>query len=99
MIIVAGIVQIEAEHREAAMLAMANMMDETRKEDGCISYTFSADIEDESRFHLFEEWESQAHLEAHFATPHMAEFRAASADLGERIAEIHTYVATDKTAL
>ena len=99
MIIVAGTIRIEAEHREPAIVAMANVMAETRKEDGCISYTFSADFQDESLFHLFEEWESQEHLDAHLKAPHIDDFRAASAELGERVAEIHTYVATDKTAL
>ena len=99
MIIVAGTIRIEGEHREAAIVAMANMMAETRKEDGCVSYTFSADVHDEAVFHLFEEWKSKEHLEAHFQAPHMADFQAASAELGERVAEIHTYVATNKTAL
>lgn len=99
MIIVAGTIRIEGEHREAAIVAMANMMAETRKEDGCVSYTFSADVQDESVFHLFEEWESQAHLEAHFQAPHMADFRAASAELGERVAEISRYVASEKSPL
>lgn len=99
MIIVAGTVRIEAEHRDAAMIAMSNMMTETRKEDGCVSYTFSPDMHDATLFHLFEEWESQAHLEAHFQAPHMAEFRAASAELGERVADIYSYVATEKASL
>ena len=99
MIIVAGTIRIEAEHREPAIVAMANVMAETRKEDGCISYTFSADFQDESLFHLFEEWESQEHLEAHFVAPHIVEFRAASAELGESVAEISRYVASEKSPL
>lgn len=99
MIIVAGTVRIDVQHREGAIAAMSAMMAETCKEEGCISYTFSPDMHDEALFHLFEEWESQAHLQAHFEAPHMAEFRAATADLGERIADIHTYVASEKTAL
>ena len=99
MIIVAGTVRIDVQHREGAIAAMSAMMAETRKEEGCISYTFSPDMHDEALFHLFEEWESQAHLQAHFEAPHMAEFHAATAELGERIADIHTYVASEKTAL
>lgn len=43
---------------------------ETWKEDGCISYNFVKNLEKKERFVIVEEWESQAHLEAHFATPH-----------------------------
>lgn len=99
MIIVAGTIRIEAEHREPAIVAMANVMAETRKEDGCISYTFSADFQDESLFHLFEEWKSQEHLDAHLKAPHIDDFRAASAELGERVADLSRYVASEKTAL
>ena len=99
MILIAGTIRIEAQHRTEAIAVMTAMMAETMKEEGCVSYDFSADLNDETVFHLFEEWETQEHLEAHFVAPHMAEFRAASADLGERIAEISRYVATEKAAL
>jgi len=99
MILIAGTIRIEAQHREAAMAAMTAMMEETVKEQGCVSYTFSPDMSDESLFHLFEEWETQEHLEAHFVAPHMATFQAATAELGERVAEISRYVATEKAPL
>ena len=99
MILIAGTIRIDPTFRTEAIAAMTTMMAETVKEEGCVSYDFSAGLNDEAVFHLFEEWETQEHLEAHFVAPHMAEFRAASAQLGERVAEISRYVATEKAPL
>lgn len=99
MIIIAGTIRIDVTHRDAAMAAMSEMQAETNKEDGCVSYVFSADMNDEALFHLFEEWESMEHLQAHFVAPHMAEFQAKVAELGDREMNISKYEATDKAPL
>jgi quinol monooxygenase YgiN len=45
----------------------------TRQEDGCLAYTaYRAD--DYASFWLHEEWESTAHLEAHFTTEHFQRY-------------------------
>ena len=82
MIIVTGTFEIPADGVEAAKTAMAAMVAETVKEDGCIEYRFWQSIAAPTTFRVYEEWESHAHLEAHFATPHMADFRAALGGLG-----------------
>lgn len=99
MIIIAGRIRIQPEDRAPAIEAMSTMMAETVKEEGCVSYTFSADFHDDALFHLFEEWETQEHLEAHFVAPHMATFQATLAGLGERDADIFRYAASDKAPL
>ena len=91
MLIVAGHVRVDPAHREAANAAANAVMAATRAEPGCISYTFSADLDDESLFHVFEEWQSQADLDAHFQTPHMASFQAALGGLGVRDMRIQKY--------
>lgn len=77
MIVVAGQARINPELRDEAIAAILKMMKATHQEAGCISYTFSADLEDDGLIHLFEQWESGDDLAKHFKTPHMAEFRAA----------------------
>jgi quinol monooxygenase YgiN len=67
------------------------MMSETRKEQGCISYTFSADLEQAGRFRIFEEWESDEALRTHFASPHMARFQQAVGGLGVREMKVQRY--------
>jgi quinol monooxygenase YgiN len=91
MVVIAGTITLDPANREAAVSAATEMMAATRKEPGCHSYTMSADLADSGRFHIFEEWESQAALEAHFATPHMASFQAAVGGLGIREMQVQKY--------
>ncbi len=91
MIVIAGHIQIDIAQRDNATAAALKVMEATRQEEGCISYTFSADLDDESVFHIFEEWESQEALGAHFATPHMAEFQKKMGGFGVKDAKIRRY--------
>ena len=99
MLLIAGTIRIQAEDREAAIPLMEWMMAETAKEAGCVSYVFSADLSDPTLFHLFEEWESEEHLHAHFVAPHMAEFQGKMAELGEREMDIYRYDEPTKAPL
>ena len=91
MIVIAGRVVIEPAKREEAVQAALEMMRETAREPGCISYTFSADLSDPGTFRIFEEWESQQALDAHFTTPHMARFGAAIGQLGVKEMNVQRY--------
>jgi quinol monooxygenase YgiN len=91
MLIVAGEIEIDPSKREEAVAAARDMMEATRREPGCISYAFSADLSDPGRFRIFEEWESQAALDAHFAAPHMAAFSTRVAGLGVHAMRIQKY--------
>jgi len=91
MIVIAGHVALDPGKREAAVTAAREMMAETRKEKGCISYTFSADLDEPGRFRIFEEWESDEALRAHFASPHMARFQKAVGGLGVREMAVQRY--------
>ena len=75
MIVVTGVVEIDAEHVWPATTAAAKLVDATEREDGCISYRFSVDILNPRRFRLYEEWRDEAALAAHLKTPHVAEFQ------------------------
>ena len=77
MLIVSGVFEIDPADREAGLSAAVRMAQQSRQEAGCHSYAFYADVEDPARIRVFEEWESGEALQLHFATPHMAEFRAA----------------------
>jgi quinol monooxygenase YgiN len=76
MIVVAGKVPVKPEARAAAVAAAERMAQATRAEPGCISYGFFADVSDPNTILIFEEWEEEAALTRHFATPHMAAFAA-----------------------
>jgi quinol monooxygenase YgiN len=56
------------------MLAMAAA---TRAEDGCLDYGYGEDVGEPGLIRVFERWRDAASLEAHFAAPHLAAWRAA----------------------
>ena len=72
---------------------------ETRKEAGCVSYAFYTDVEDPGRIRVFEEWESGEALDRHFATPHMAEFRAALGRLQGLRGGVYRYEVSERKPL
>lgn len=82
MLIVTGTFELEAAHLDRLREAAIVMAQATRDEPGCIAYAFWADIETPTTFRVYEEWTDRGALEAHFATPHMAVFRAALAEGG-----------------
>jgi quinol monooxygenase YgiN len=77
VIIVAGHLSIDPSHREDALAAIAAGVTATRQEAGNIDYRFSPDLDDPDRFNLIERWESEEAMNAHMATPHLAEFLTA----------------------
>ena len=75
MVIVAGRIPVKAEMRAKAVEAFLKMAAATKSEKGCVQYDFYSDLADENMLHVYEEWETQADLDAHMATDHMTEFR------------------------
>ncbi|MDD4088132.1 MAG: putative quinol monooxygenase [Tissierellia bacterium] len=55
---------------EEAIKLYEELVEKTRKEDGCISYSLFRDIEDDSILTMIEEWESKDALDKHFKTEH-----------------------------
>lgn len=77
MIIVAGTVRAPPENLEAFRPHMEAMLAASRAEDGCIQYAYSVDVQDPGLIRVFEAWRDEATLQAHFQTPHIAEWRKA----------------------
>lgn len=99
MIVVSGTFRVASKSRAAAMKAALEMARETRKEAGCLAYAFYADLEDETVFRVFEEWQDDASLNAHFETPHMKVFRAKLAELEMLGRDVRRYVVQQTTQL
>jgi len=81
MIVVSGTVPVRGDKLDEVKAVAIKMQDASSAEDGCITYRFYQDLEDPTLFRVFEEWETQEALEAHFKTPHMAEFSSQLPDL------------------
>ncbi len=99
MLIVTGLVEIVAENLDAARAAVETMMVETRKEPGCRVYEFSEVVGARGRFRIYEEWDDQAALDAHFKTAHMAAFRARLGEIGILSRDIAKIENADKAPL
>jgi len=71
MYLVTGHFTFKPEALDAAKDIMGKIMERGRKERGIIRYTFYADPAEETRYFLFEEWESQETHDAHFNSEFM----------------------------
>jgi quinol monooxygenase YgiN len=91
VLIIAGTFRIDSKTREATFAAAREMMRETLKEKGCHAYSFTADLAEPDLMYLFERWESENDLAAHFQRPHMARFQAEIAKLAPKVLEIQKY--------
>lgn len=90
MLIVSGVIEVNPDNIGPAQVATTKMMEETRKEKGCIVYEFSQLVEAPHRFRVYEEWEDMDCLKAHGQAPHMAAFREALGEIGVLSREIFT---------
>jgi quinol monooxygenase YgiN len=92
MLLIAGTLDLPAENRAALLASAEPLMRASQAEDGCHDYLMMADPLDAGRVRVFERWEDETALAAHFATPHMAEFGAALGGLGLTGSDLTKYV-------
>ncbi|KUG26294.1 hypothetical protein ASZ90_003868 [hydrocarbon metagenome] len=52
---------------------LLHLAESTRKEKGCVDYTFYIDNEDPATLMLYENWESEEDLKAHMEADHFVE--------------------------
>lgn len=72
----ATIVVADAAQRDAIVAASARVQASTRRDEpGCLTYSFAADPVEPDRIQVYELWEDEASLTAHFAHPNYLEMR------------------------
>lgn len=81
-IIVTGTIDLDPAKRDGAIEAFKTCMAATRAEAGNEGYSFTADVEDEGRFHVTEQWVDQAAIDEHMATPHLAALMGGMGEFG-----------------
>lgn len=64
MIIIAGYTLTAGNERDTNVQAFAKLVEQARKQDGCIDFSISADSVDPKRSNLFECWRDQQSLNA-----------------------------------
>jgi quinol monooxygenase YgiN len=65
--------------RDEVLAAFLECAQASRAERGCLDYRVAPDPEHSGRLHVFERWDSEEALAAHFRTPHIERFRSAIA--------------------
>ncbi len=73
---------------EETKKVLTALVDPTRKEDGCVQYDLLQDNANPELFFFTEIWKSNAHLDAHLATPHFLDWKSKSEDLLESPMEV-----------
>lgn len=83
-----GTVIAKPETREELQMLLAAQVAPTRAEPGCINYDFHVDANDPCVFVFYENWRSQADLDAHMTMPHLRPLLSAIDRLLSRPVEI-----------
>lgn len=91
MLLIVGTVRLPAENLSAARPAMKAMVEGSRAEPGCIEYGYAVDLFDPGLIHVKEIWQDQGSLDRHFATAHIATWRAAWPALGIHDRDLKIY--------
>lgn len=74
--IVATII-VKAANQDELEKVFHSLVDETRKEQGNISYDLHQDVKDPLKYVILEVWKSQDAIDSHNETPHFKAFVAA----------------------
>jgi len=82
MIIVAGTLRLPQASVAEILPFARETLAASRRDAGCIAYSYAFDAEDGGLLHIFEQWESRADLDNHLAQPHMGPWRAKLAEVG-----------------
>src|SRR5205085_3768474 len=90
-VLVAGTVRVPPERVAEFRPHMDAMLAASRAEDGCLAYSYAVDVQDPGLIRVFEAWRDQAALEAHFATAHLAGWRAVWPQFGVSDRQLKLY--------
>jgi len=71
-VIIQAMISVEADRRAELLKLLQSYLPAVHAQDGCIRYDWAADSVVESQVNVYEEWESETALEAHFAGKNFA---------------------------
>jgi quinol monooxygenase YgiN len=91
MLLIVGTIRLPVANLAAARPLMKRMVEASRAEEGCVEYGYAEDVFEPGLIHVKELWTEQAALDRHFASTHIAEWRAAWPSLGIGDRNLHVY--------
>jgi len=68
-VLISCVIKIDPKQRDQALEGADELIQLALKEHGCLAYTWAADKMLDDTIHVFEEWEDQESLAAHFTAP------------------------------
>lgn len=89
--LIAGTLDITTGNREQALADAAALMADTRTQQGCRHYVWSADPTSSTRVYVYENWASTEDLAAHLAGPFYAQMLALLGKYGAENAEVSKF--------
>jgi len=63
------VLKIKPELRDKALSGAQPLIDLAREEPGCLAYNWGADLDQDDTIHIYEEWQDEDALAAHFTAP------------------------------
>jgi len=91
MLLIVGTIRLPPENLPQARPFMKRMVEGSRDEDGCLEYFYAEDVLDGGLIHVREMWRDQPSLDRHFASRHLAEWRAAWPQFGIYDRKLRSY--------
>ena len=91
MIHVMASIEVKPEHAAAVRVQLTELAGRTRGEAGCVSYELFQRADKPHVFRTVEEWRTQADVDAHMKTPHVAAAVASAGPLFAAPLEIVSY--------
>jgi len=82
MILITGTIRVAPDSLAAARPAMERMIAASRAEPGCITYSYAEDVLEPGLIRVTELWTDRQCLDRHFASAHIADWRAQWDQLG-----------------
>lgn len=71
MLAIIARLEFKPEHAEEYTAALAELIEPTLAEEGCLLYSFGRDVKNPNVVWAIEQWESQEALNAHLVAPHI----------------------------
>ncbi|TPK20561.1 antibiotic biosynthesis monooxygenase [Mesorhizobium sp. B2-5-9] len=82
MLLIIGTIRLPPDRFDEARPVMERMVRASRAEDGCLEYSYAQDVLDPGLIRITEVWRARPALDAHFRSPHLADWRASWPGLG-----------------
>ena len=84
-------IRARADKVEEMRTVLMALLEPTRREDGCVSYILTQNLDDPTDFTFIEEWESREAIQAHLGSEHVAEALSHLPEVGAADPDIRSY--------